>query len=117
MGNKELEEGKFLKLYTKSRGVKMACQNYRKTVEQLREFASIFWPSDLSQEEAKLSILPKLLETQEQFIAILIFGMKKITLINLLSCLVEVNSQIINLVLMAKNCLSISPYLCYIRML
>lgn len=45
--------------------------NYRRTADKLREFASMFWPSDLSQKEAELSIIPKLLETQDQFIAIL----------------------------------------------
>ena len=49
----------------------MSTQNYRRTVEELRESASMFWPSDLSQKEAELSIIPKLIETQEQFIAIL----------------------------------------------
>jgi len=45
--------------------------NYKRNVEKLRELASMFWPSDLSQKEAELSIIPKLLETQDQFIAIL----------------------------------------------
>ena len=45
--------------------------NYQRTVEELRQLASIFWPSELSKKEAELSIIPKLLETQEQFIAIL----------------------------------------------
>ena len=31
----------------------------------------MFWPPELSQKEAQLSIIPKLLETQTQFIAIL----------------------------------------------
>ena len=31
----------------------------------------MFWPSELSQKEAELSVIPKLLETQDQFIAIL----------------------------------------------
>ncbi|WP_017319438.1 hypothetical protein [Mastigocladopsis repens] len=45
--------------------------NYRRTVKELSQLASIFWPSELSKQEAELSIIPKLLETQEQFIAIL----------------------------------------------
>ncbi|MEG4121199.1 restriction endonuclease [Microcoleus sp. N9_B4] len=49
----------------------MSTQNYRRTVEEIRELASMFWPSDLSQKEAELSVIPKLIETQEQFIAIL----------------------------------------------
>jgi hypothetical protein len=31
----------------------------------------MFWPVDLSQQEAELSIIPKLLETQDEFISIL----------------------------------------------
>jgi hypothetical protein len=46
-------------------------QNYKRTVEELRQLASMFWSSELSKQEAELSIIPKLLETQEQFIAIL----------------------------------------------
>lgn len=46
-------------------------QNYQRTVAELREVASLFWPSDLSDKAATLSIIPKLLETQEQFITIL----------------------------------------------
>ncbi|MEB3181683.1 MAG: restriction endonuclease [Nostocaceae cyanobacterium] len=49
----------------------MVNQNYRRTVEELRNLASMFWPSELSKQEVELSIIPKLLETQEQFIAIL----------------------------------------------
>ena len=49
----------------------VSSSNYRKTVEELRESASMFWPADLSQQEAELSIIPKLLETQEEFISIL----------------------------------------------
>jgi hypothetical protein len=45
--------------------------NYRRTVEELRKLASMFWPSELSKQEAELSIIPKLVETQDQFIAIL----------------------------------------------
>ena len=46
-------------------------QNYRRSVDELKEVASMFWPSELSDKAATLSIIPKLLETQEQFIAIL----------------------------------------------
>lgn len=45
--------------------------NYRRSVEELKEVASMFWPSELSDKAATLSIIPKLLETQEQFISIL----------------------------------------------
>jgi hypothetical protein len=51
--------------------LQMLTQNYRRTVEEIRELASMFWPSDLSQKEAEISVIPKLIETQEQFIAII----------------------------------------------
>jgi len=46
-------------------------QNYKITVEDLRKLASMFWSSELSKQEVELSIIPKLLENQDQFIAIL----------------------------------------------
>ena len=49
----------------------MCNQNYQRNVEDLRKLASMFWPSELSQQEAELSLIPKLIETQDQFIAIL----------------------------------------------
>ena len=51
--------------------VTMVNPNYQRTVEELRKLASMFWPSELSRQEAELSIIPKLIETQDQFIAIL----------------------------------------------
>ena len=45
--------------------------NYKKTFEELERAASKFWPSELSGIEAKLSILPLLLKTQDQFISII----------------------------------------------
>ncbi len=44
---------------------------FQRTVEELRAVGAMFWPSDLSEREAELSIIPKLLETQDDFIAIL----------------------------------------------
>ncbi|MBN1873395.1 MAG: restriction endonuclease [Anaerolineae bacterium] len=49
----------------------MPPRNYRRTVSELSELASIFWPSELSEEAAKLSVIPILLKTQDEFIAIL----------------------------------------------
>lgn len=46
-------------------------QNYQRTFEQLEQVASKFWPSELSEMEAKLSIIPLLLKTQDQFIHLL----------------------------------------------
>jgi hypothetical protein len=45
--------------------------NFRRNIEQLHSLAAMFWPVDLSQQEADISIVPTLLQTQEQFIAIL----------------------------------------------
>jgi len=36
---------------------------YRRTVEQLAWVASKFWPDDLSEQAAELSIIPKLIDT------------------------------------------------------
>lgn len=49
----------------------MTESKYKRTVEELQGLASMFWPSELSQREAKLSVIPKLLETQDQFISII----------------------------------------------
>ncbi len=49
----------------------MSKSKYNRTVEELRELASMFWPPELSQKEADISIIPKLLETQDQFISII----------------------------------------------
>lgn len=45
--------------------------NYQKTFEELEQAASKFWPSELSKIEANLSIIPLLIETQDQFISII----------------------------------------------
>ena len=45
--------------------------NYAKSFEQLEAVASKFWPAELSEIESKLSIIPLLLRTQEQFINII----------------------------------------------
>ncbi len=44
---------------------------YKRTVNELRQRASIFWPKDLSQKAFEQSVIPLLLDTQEQFIAFL----------------------------------------------
>lgn len=44
---------------------------YQKTIEQLREVASVFWPLEFSKEVFEQSVIPLLLDTQERFIAIL----------------------------------------------
>lgn len=45
--------------------------SYRRSVEELELVASKFWPQELARQEAELSIIPKLLETQDDFISIL----------------------------------------------
>ena len=49
----------------------MSSQNYKRTPDELRKHASMFWPPELSEKEAELSVIPRLLGTQDQFIAIL----------------------------------------------
>jgi len=46
-------------------------RDYRRTFEELEQVASKFWPSELSEIEAKLGIVSLLLETQDQFVSIL----------------------------------------------
>jgi len=46
-------------------------RNYQRTFEELEKLASKFWPAELSELEAKLSVVPLLLKTQDQFISIL----------------------------------------------
>jgi hypothetical protein len=44
---------------------------YRRTVDELREVAAIWWPEEISQAEARLSIIPLLLQSQEAFLSLL----------------------------------------------
>lgn len=44
---------------------------YQRTFEELEQVASKFWPSELSEREATLSVIPLLLRTQDQFVSIL----------------------------------------------
>jgi len=46
-------------------------KNYAKTFEQLEAVASKFWPAELSEIESKLSVIPLMLQTQDQFINII----------------------------------------------
>lgn len=45
--------------------------HYKKTFEGLEQVASKFWPSELSEIEANLSVIPLLISTQAQFISII----------------------------------------------
>lgn len=45
--------------------------NYQRTIDELRQFASLFWPEDISSDEAELSVLPLLVQTQDAFLAML----------------------------------------------
>lgn len=44
---------------------------YKRSYEELEKVASKFWPTELSEMEAKISVIPLLLKTQDQFISIL----------------------------------------------
>lgn len=44
---------------------------YKKTLSDLEKVAIKWWPKDLEAEVATLSVIPKLLQTQEQFISVL----------------------------------------------
>ncbi|MBL8153263.1 MAG: restriction endonuclease [Anaerolineae bacterium] len=44
---------------------------YQRTVEELRERATLFWPEELSKREAEISIIPIMLQTQDDFVSIL----------------------------------------------
>lgn len=45
--------------------------HYQRTVEELEQVASKFWPAELSAIEANLSAIPLLLKTQDQFLSII----------------------------------------------
>ncbi|MDE0396607.1 MAG: hypothetical protein OXL96_02260 [Candidatus Poribacteria bacterium] len=45
--------------------------NYQRSASELEEHASMFWPVEISQEADKISVIPRLLQTQDDFIAIL----------------------------------------------
>lgn len=49
----------------------MIAMAYQRTVDELRRKASIFWPTELSQKAFERSVIPLLLDTQEQFVAFL----------------------------------------------
>lgn len=49
-------------------------KRYNKSFEELEQVASKFWPSELSEIEAKLSIVPLLLQTQDNFISVIGIG-------------------------------------------
>lgn len=51
--------------------------HYKKTFEELEQVASKFWPSELSEIEANLSVIPLLLSTQDQFISIILTRQSK----------------------------------------
>lgn len=44
---------------------------YKRNIEELHSVAAMFWPAELSRQEAEISVIPILLQTQEQFISIL----------------------------------------------
>lgn len=52
---------------------------FRRTIEQLEEKGVKWWPSELSEKEASLSVIPLLLKTQDDFISILKLSKEKPT--------------------------------------
>lgn len=44
---------------------------YKKDIQALEKEATLWWPEDLKNEAAKISVIPKLLDTQDDFISIL----------------------------------------------
>lgn len=44
---------------------------YKKDIKALEKQATLWWPEDLKNEAAKISVIPKLLDTQDDFISIL----------------------------------------------
>jgi hypothetical protein len=44
---------------------------YARTLQELKERAVLFWPKELREREAEVSVLPLLLETQDKFISVL----------------------------------------------
>jgi len=49
----------------------MSNNHYRRSVEDLEKVASKFWPDEISEKEAQISIIPLLTETQDTFVSIL----------------------------------------------
>lgn len=50
---------------------------YTRTVAELRKHASLWWPDELKQKNAKANIIPRLLETQDDFLRILLLSKGK----------------------------------------
>lgn len=46
-------------------------RNYTPTAEELRPRASLFWPDELRAKQEAISVIPKLIKTQDKFISIL----------------------------------------------
>jgi hypothetical protein len=83
----------------------MADSPYQRNPEGLRENASLFWPSELSRKEAELSVVPLLLETQDQFIAIL-----SVSVSNLEGLFQVVNSSTLSANLFLKHLIVLSDF-------
>ena len=50
---------------------------YKRTVADLRKQASLWWPDELKQKNAKANIIPQLLQTQDDFLRILLLSKDK----------------------------------------
>jgi len=49
----------------------MNSANYARSFAELKKRATFFWPEEFSKRESEISVIPRLLETQEQFLAVL----------------------------------------------
>jgi len=45
--------------------------NYKRTIQELESKATLWWSSQLNEANANISIIPKLLETQDDFLSII----------------------------------------------
>lgn len=70
--------------------------SYRRKFTELESLASKFWPIEISEQEAELSVIPLLIDTQDKFIAILSVG---ITHIEKLFIIIESSDLQVNLFL------------------
>lgn len=45
--------------------------NYKRSIDELHSVAALWWPKELSEEDASVNIIPRLVETQDKFLTIL----------------------------------------------
>ena len=65
---------------------------YPRTVEELKENAVIYWPSEIAEKERNSSIIPLLLATQDHFISVYSILRIEILIFGLNFCLSQMRS-------------------------